>query len=1128
MRRHTSAKSDSFDTNPGTPQTSKRRDSLHHFRRMGGQFIWPLANYDQLQVLSNVPKLTSLLSILGSCYIIFDICRLEKRNTYHRIIFGMNVMDLMALVAWFFTTWPMPEGTVGAVGATGNQGTCSAQGFFSQLSIATVLYNACLSIYFMLVIKWGWTEQRIQKAKLEYYFHAVCLTVGVGTAAMALIFGLYNPAGWQCWITAAPVGCTESWEMEDNDDIGGRFLRFLNGESNSTSLAENHSTTTGEALYPCTRGDNATLFQYFFFFLPLWACIIVATICLYQVYSAFKKQDQVTAKWKQKLMYATAAPSKVIRKTTKATTRMASKATSKTFKYTSKSVRSLMTQGTRTRPTPSKKAKYTPAQKRKLEMEEGRCSECNKDISEPSANRENMYSMDASQESVDGLIRDVNNQSNPSRLSEAPTKSLPPLLRTRHPPKVMEALSQLKKKTAKLSNEEKKKLKKPKKVHSAKSKLVTSQALLYLVSFYAAWLFPTVTRIQISVTKEGIAYYHWVLLAAFFVPLQGLMNFVVYIRPKVLAIRREKKRLAALKKRQEEYNATMMAFQKPSTVGTSNGGIGSSSHLMATASISNEDTHADNNDETGGRVGHDGDFQSEENHDSPDNTDGVTAPCSLALPENTLHQLNGGGPSDMRKSTMDNNTNIHNTSDEEASINQDDAMAELFGALNNSSHQRRNDTRSVPIKSHSSTSNLLHMRQIGEEIKASKKLMDQFNRSVCLDAQGHVLTSNISGSSGPDTQETTRSNSLSVYQDRKPGWRALKSSVTGDRRRSASSISAADNRQNSALIHSEPGSSSMMSTSDFIEGDSGVSLSHIDSNGSGLMKNTSMLDSDSFTNMSSTDLLPGDPEPRISNGSNLILKSDDCILDSGGFTDDDDDESEHFQQPSQDLAFSSYQSLPFNREPHIEHEAFRSRPSNVHALSQPAIKCREDRTICRSNTDPIDSENKQKSRTSRGSKNGSVSFRVANVTTNKDDKAADSEIEDDKSNNKKRLSKRQLMFHAKDNWVSKKGAKLVKGGIKGGLVGIKSFRNFAVDLKDALKADYMDDWANAINDDDGEEHESADDIIRRSEAEGRAAVPLQYNGEEEKEEIGVIFEEHTDSFTAAEGMEKQASLPSIA
>ena len=1065
---------------------------------MGGQIVWPDASYDQRQILANVPKLTSLLSILGSCYIIFDICRLERRNTYHRIIFGMNVMDLLALIAWFFTTWPMPQDTEGVAGAKGNQGTCDAQGFFSQLSIATVLYNACLAIYFMLVIKWGWTEHRIKQAKLEYYVHAVCIGVGIGTAIVAQIFELYNPAGWQCWIASAPIGCTESWEMEDNDDIDtrSRFLRYLQGENNSTSSTDiNNSTTANppadDAIFPCTRGDNANLFLWFFFYLPLWACIIVATVALYQVYSALQQQDQKANKWRQGLMVAAAAPSKIIRKTTKATSRVASKATHKTVKVTSKSVRYLVPLD-KERSRLAKKPTFTPAQKRKLRSQsQERELKLHSHSQESRGSPDNSEQRSASRDNLDVSYKnkmEASVQANAMSTSgrrKPLAKGLPPLLGSHqysgriHHPNVQEVLdSEWSKKTSKISKSFKdKKPKRQKKQHSTKSKLVTSQALLYLLSFYIAWFFPSLTRIQKSVTSEGIAYYHWVFLSAIFVPLQGMMNFIVYIRPKILQIRREKKRLATLKRRSEEL-AKRTTFQHPSTHGTF-GGRGSSSALMTTTSISNEDRHEEDDDEEDdGHDAHNEPFHREEKDASFYATEGPGAP-SLELSEVTLHQFNGCESADLEKAATQND-DIRNRLDEEGSLNQDDALEDLFDAFNNSgdvknsghmnsSGRMKSDRRPKVQRSHSSTSNMLHMRQVEDELEA--KLMKQFNNSVCYDSDGHVLLTN----SVDDDQSS---------QPRLSGWRALQKSALGGFRRSASSMSSSTN--------------------------------------------------------SRPDIAPPLPDSKPCHGSRAMMKSGDCILDSDNVADN----SEPFQQAPQDFSFASIQSLLLHtpiKEEHGDRDIVDTRPSDKHAsmeglsMSQPCIAGREKRALRRTSTDP-DEHDQVKVRSSlrgsrrRGRKSG-VSFVEVSIG------GEDPSPRGSTNSALHKLSKRQLMHAAKDNWVSKRGAKMVKGGLRGGLKGgkkgMKSIRNFAVDFKDALKNEYMDDWATALDDSDDKnsKNEGSNELNEGESGDENGTALPRYNGEEEKEEISVIQEEDTETNHADVGLEKQGekqgSLPSL-
>ena len=46
-------------------------------------------------------------------------------------------------------------------GAMGTTRTCEVQGFFLQLGLAIPMYNALLSIFFLLVIRYGVPEKRI-------------------------------------------------------------------------------------------------------------------------------------------------------------------------------------------------------------------------------------------------------------------------------------------------------------------------------------------------------------------------------------------------------------------------------------------------------------------------------------------------------------------------------------------------------------------------------------------------------------------------------------------------------------------------------------------------------------------------------------------------------------------------------------------------------------------------------------------------------------------------------------------------------------------------------------------------------------------------------------------------------
>ena len=191
-------------------------------------------SYSQQVALAIVPKITSSLSIVGSSYIIFDCVRaLRKktqtgnRNTYRRLMMGLSAVDITMSICFFMSTWPMPRGTPFVFGARGTTQTCTAQGFFAQIGVSSVMYNASLSTYYLLVVRYGWPESRV--ADVEPWLHAIPLVFGFATMIVGLFLKLYNYGVWDCWIAPYPLGCKESWR--------------------------NGGETT------CERGDNASLYQ---------------------------------------------------------------------------------------------------------------------------------------------------------------------------------------------------------------------------------------------------------------------------------------------------------------------------------------------------------------------------------------------------------------------------------------------------------------------------------------------------------------------------------------------------------------------------------------------------------------------------------------------------------------------------------------------------------------------------------------------------------------------------------------------------------------------------------------------------------------------------------------------------
>ena len=101
----------------------------------------------QQVALALAPKITGFISVLGSFWILVEIAmdKLKRTNVYHRLLFGLSAVDLVSSLAFFLSTWPIPQGSsingeeseMDVVWAVGNRHTCRFQGFWIQFGIAS-------------------------------------------------------------------------------------------------------------------------------------------------------------------------------------------------------------------------------------------------------------------------------------------------------------------------------------------------------------------------------------------------------------------------------------------------------------------------------------------------------------------------------------------------------------------------------------------------------------------------------------------------------------------------------------------------------------------------------------------------------------------------------------------------------------------------------------------------------------------------------------------------------------------------------------------------------------------------------------------------------------------------------
>ena len=179
---------------------------------MGNPKFRPPFTYDQIKILTIIPRFATIPSFIGLFWIFYHVlCSKERRTrSYHRLVFCMSINDIITTFVLWLSTWPVPD-EFPTFGSKGTNATCQATAFLRESATrSSVMYSACLAIYFLLVIKYRWTETRLKKAELT--MHVVNNVVGWGMGIAGFPLTMYNPFILACSIQPSPLGCTQSWK----------------------------------------------------------------------------------------------------------------------------------------------------------------------------------------------------------------------------------------------------------------------------------------------------------------------------------------------------------------------------------------------------------------------------------------------------------------------------------------------------------------------------------------------------------------------------------------------------------------------------------------------------------------------------------------------------------------------------------------------------------------------------------------------------------------------------------------------------------------------------------------------------------------------------------------------------
>lgn len=170
--------------------------------------------YAQMVAMAMTPKITGLLSMCGSGYITWDCYRQLKASTggathtsssaniYQRLMIGMSVSDMIMSFGFVLSTLLAPRGTKNVWGAIGNTQSCTFSGMFTLFGVVPTMYNASLSIYYILRIRNGWTLSQLRA--VEPYLHGVPWIWGIAVVLAAVSLKLLNCGLFECWLAPFP------------------------------------------------------------------------------------------------------------------------------------------------------------------------------------------------------------------------------------------------------------------------------------------------------------------------------------------------------------------------------------------------------------------------------------------------------------------------------------------------------------------------------------------------------------------------------------------------------------------------------------------------------------------------------------------------------------------------------------------------------------------------------------------------------------------------------------------------------------------------------------------------------------------------------------------------------------
>lgn len=155
-----------------------------------------------------IPTVTGTLSVIGSSLILFMIYHGRRTGTFHRLNAGHEHLRHCRFDMGRPIVVDVSE-RLGCHWSARQPVHLHSAGLLLRLQHGeTLIYNASLAIYFLLMIQRGPGSRRMMK--VERYFHLAAFFLPFTMGVIGLALTVFNPTPipeLACWAVAYPVGC---------------------------------------------------------------------------------------------------------------------------------------------------------------------------------------------------------------------------------------------------------------------------------------------------------------------------------------------------------------------------------------------------------------------------------------------------------------------------------------------------------------------------------------------------------------------------------------------------------------------------------------------------------------------------------------------------------------------------------------------------------------------------------------------------------------------------------------------------------------------------------------------------------------------------------------------------------